>query len=178
MKVLAFFLLLFCLTVNCHAAEKVYTNADLKTQSPTHNKYPLPTVPRPYQQIRGFYEQSQPIFQHNFKTNSYSAPIRVPVRTTTPINTYQAQLQAANRKISEAFAGATLFMLLVCGIPFLIELICLIDILRSEFTGNNKIIWLLVVLFLPIVGAILYFFIGTDQKVQPEDDEEPVVRLI
>jgi len=67
---------------------------------------------------------------------------------------------------------------IVAGIPFLVGLICLIDILRNEFTGHNKIIWLVVVLFLPLLGAALYFFIGTDQKIRPEDDEEPVVRLI
>jgi hypothetical protein len=36
----------------------------------------------------------------------------------------------------------------------------------------------LVVFFLPVIGSMLYFFIGTDQKIRPEDDEEPVVRLI
>lgn len=69
-------------------------------------------------------------------------------------------------------------MIIVVGIPFLIWLISLIDILRNEFTGNNKIIWFLVVFFLPTIGSILYFFIGTDQKIRPEDREEPVVRLI
>jgi len=178
MKGVAFFLLFFCLTGSCIAAEKVYTNSDLRTQPPTYNKRLLPAGPQTYPQTRGSYEQSDAVFQHNFRTNSYSGSNEAPVRTTTPIDTYQAQLQAANRMISEAFARVTLFMLLVYGIPFLIGLICLIDILRSEFTGNNKIIWFLLVLFLPVVGAILYFFMGTDQKVRPEDDEEPVVRLI
>ncbi len=71
-----------------------------------------------------------------------------------------------------------MFMIIVVGIPFLIWLICLIDVLRNEFTGNNKIIWFLVVFFLPVIGSILYFFIGTDQKIKPEDEEKPVVRLI
>ncbi|MEJ2683003.1 MAG: PLDc N-terminal domain-containing protein [Candidatus Sulfobium sp.] len=178
MKGPVLFFLFFCLTVNCIAAEKVYTNSDLRAQSPTYNKYTLPATPQPNGQARGTYEQSQPFSQHNPKTNSYSTSNRAPVRTTTPINTYQARLQAANRIIAEAYARATIYMLLLYGIPFLIGLLCLIDILRSDFAGNNKIIWLLVVLFLPLVGAILYFFMGSDQKVRPEDDEEPVVRLI
>ncbi len=46
----------------------------------------------------------------------------------------------------------------------LLPLIALIDILRNDFTGNNKLIWVIVVLLAPILGAILYFFIGTKQK--------------
>ncbi len=55
-----------------------------------------------------------------------------------------------------------LLVLLVIVVP----LIALIDILRNEFTGSNKIIWLLVVLLLPILGSILYFVIGAAQKVK------------
>lgn len=45
-------------------------------------------------------------------------------------------------------------------------LIALIDILKSEFEGNNKIVWLLVVIFLNILGALLYYFIGRKQKLK------------
>jgi hypothetical protein len=47
----------------------------------------------------------------------------------------------------------------------IIPLIALIDILRSEFSGNNKLIWILVVLFFPLIGTILYFLIGRGQKI-------------
>lgn len=44
--------------------------------------------------------------------------------------------------------------------------IALIDILRSNFRGQNeKLIWTLVVLFGGFIGAILYLFIGTKQKI-------------
>ena len=45
-------------------------------------------------------------------------------------------------------------------------IIALIDILRNEFTENNKLIWVLVVLFGNLLGAILYFIIGRKQKIQ------------
>ncbi len=48
---------------------------------------------------------------------------------------------------------------------FIIPLIALIDILRNEFTGNNKIIWVLVILFIPIFGALLYLIIGRKQRI-------------
>ena len=43
----------------------------------------------------------------------------------------------------------------------------LIDILKNEFTGINKLIWLLLVIFLPLVGCICYYFIGMKQKLPP-----------
>ena len=43
-------------------------------------------------------------------------------------------------------------------------IIALIDIVRNEFSGNNKIVWLLVVLLGNFFGALLYFIIGRKQK--------------
>jgi len=43
----------------------------------------------------------------------------------------------------------------------------LVDILRSEFVGLNKLIWLALVIFLPLIGVILYYFIGREQKLPP-----------
>tara|TARA_Y100000588_G_C14122334_1_gene867859 strand:- start:567 stop:791 length:225 start_codon:yes stop_codon:yes gene_type:complete len=55
--------------------------------------------------------------------------------------------------------------LLVAGIPLLVTIVALIDILKSEFhPERNKIIWVIVVLVAPLIGSILYLFIGRDQK--------------
>jgi len=48
---------------------------------------------------------------------------------------------------------------------FILELVAIIDILRSEFTGSNKLIWFLAVIFLPVVGVIAYFAFGRKQKI-------------
>ena len=41
----------------------------------------------------------------------------------------------------------------------------LIDLLKSDFKDStNKLIWLLVVFFLYAFGALLYLFIGRQQK--------------
>ena len=42
----------------------------------------------------------------------------------------------------------------------------LIDILKSKFDENNKLIWVLAVIFTNIVGAMLYFLIGKKQKIK------------
>lgn len=57
-------------------------------------------------------------------------------------------------------------VLLVSLVLFVIPIIALIDILRSEFKGNNKIIWVIVILLTWLLGAILYYFIGRQQKIE------------
>ena len=52
-------------------------------------------------------------------------------------------------------------------LPSIFWIIALIDILKSDFRDTNgKIIWVLVVIFLPVIGSILYFLIGKSQKTQ------------
>ncbi len=59
-----------------------------------------------------------------------------------------------------------LLALSVIGLLISPTIIALIDILKSKFTDNNKLIWVLVTLLGGFIGAILYFLIGRDQKVK------------
>nr|WP_235537872.1 PLDc N-terminal domain-containing protein [Sediminicola sp. YIK13] len=43
---------------------------------------------------------------------------------------------------------------------------CLIDILKNKFVQNDKIVWLLVVILLPILGSVLYVSIGRKKKLR------------
>lgn len=45
-------------------------------------------------------------------------------------------------------------------------LIGLIDISKSKFHGNDKIIWVFDVVFSNVVGTLLYFTLGTNQKIK------------
>lgn len=54
-------------------------------------------------------------------------------------------------------------IILVLIVPVVLYLI---DVLKSEFKGNNKIVWVLVLIFLNIIGALLYKFIGEKQKIR------------
>ncbi len=69
---------------------------------------------------------------------------------------------------------AVFFFWLVGIAAFVFWLWVLIDILKSEFTGSNKIVWLLAVILLPLLGAVLYWFIGREQKVGVEERERPI----
>ena len=54
-----------------------------------------------------------------------------------------------------------LFLLIIIVLP----LIALIDVLKSSFRESvNKIVWVLVVILIPVIGPILYFIIGRNQK--------------
>jgi hypothetical protein len=61
-----------------------------------------------------------------------------------------------------------LFILLL--IPFaiilglLLPLIAIVDILKSKFQGNDNILMILIVIFIPF-GAILYFVIAPSRKI-------------
>jgi hypothetical protein len=61
--------------------------------------------------------------------------------------------------------GAWQLILILVVLGILPTIIALIDILKSEFKGNNKIVWLLVVLLCNFFGAVLYFLIGRSQKI-------------
>ncbi|NVK08249.1 MAG: PLDc_N domain-containing protein [Tenacibaculum sp.] len=53
-----------------------------------------------------------------------------------------------------------LILILIILIGIIPTIIALVDILKSEFKGNNKIVWILVVLLANFFGNVLYFPIG------------------
>ncbi len=52
----------------------------------------------------------------------------------------------------------------ILAIPFWI--VALIDILKSNFEGNDKLVWLIVITVIPVLGVILYFIIGRKKKIK------------
>ena len=58
-----------------------------------------------------------------------------------------------------------IMVLIIALLGFIPTIIALVDILRNKFEDNNKIVWVLVVLFFNLIGAILYFIIGRKQRI-------------
>ncbi|MBN8821936.1 MULTISPECIES: PLD nuclease N-terminal domain-containing protein [unclassified Spirosoma] len=55
-----------------------------------------------------------------------------------------------------------LLVLFILGLP----VFALVDVVRSEFRGpNDKLIWVIIIVFFNIVGALLYFIIGRNQRI-------------
>jgi ATP-dependent Zn protease len=61
------------------------------------------------------------------------------------------------------FVNLIPLLLMLCFLIFF--LIAAIDILKNRFSSDvEKLIWILVVIFVPLLGPILYLLIGTKQK--------------
>lgn len=69
-----------------------------------------------------------------------------------------------NTMIQLGMIGPWQIMLLLGG--FLIPITALIDVIGNDFTKNNKVVWILVVLFTNLLGAFLYFIFGRPQKIK------------
>ncbi len=65
-----------------------------------------------------------------------------------------------------------MMMSLITVAAFVFWIWALVDILKHEFTGSNKLIWLLAVIMVPMIGMILYWFIGREQRLPVGDKQE------
>ena len=49
---------------------------------------------------------------------------------------------------------------LISFIILVIDIVVIVDIVKSNKDTEKKILWIIAVVFLPVVGPILYYFIG------------------
>lgn len=45
-------------------------------------------------------------------------------------------------------------------IQFILMVVALIDLIRNEKTNGPKLLWVFVILFISIIGPVLYFIVG------------------
>lgn len=53
----------------------------------------------------------------------------------------------------------------ILALWLIILIITIRDILKNEFTGNNKLLWSIFVFFGGPIGLLLYYWVGTKQKI-------------
>lgn len=41
-----------------------------------------------------------------------------------------------------------------------LPIIALVDLLKKDFQGNEKLLWVILIIFLNVIGSFLYFTIG------------------
>lgn len=60
----------------------------------------------------------------------------------------------------------TLFMIILLGfaLGILLPVFAIVDIVRSRINDNDKIIWILIIIFIPIMGSILYFLLTQNRR--------------
>ncbi len=76
------------------------------------------------------------------------------------MNVFFLAQDAGARALGAGFAGFGLVMLLLALLASVFWIWMLIDCLTSSREAVEKIIWLLVIFFLHILGALIYFFVG------------------
>lgn len=144
------------------------TRQDSRIQQSTQ---PMPLANKSYQVVG----KSNPLAGKSIGRPQYpqhSLPSKKSFRNNTSFNNALYKL--------ERFI--TVVMLMGACI-LLLWLFTLVDIIRSEFTdSSNKIVWFFLVFFLPLLGMILYRFIGTCQKkswISPQEksQKESLARL-
>ncbi|WP_282053671.1 PLD nuclease N-terminal domain-containing protein [Maribacter luteus] len=60
-----------------------------------------------------------------------------------------------------------ILILIIIAVLAIAPVVAIIDIAKGRFKGSNdKLIWILVVLFLNPLGTLLYFLMGKDQKIR------------
>lgn len=58
-----------------------------------------------------------------------------------------------------------MILMLVGVLPVILIIFCLFDITRSTFKDPlNKLLWAIIIVFVPIMGSILYLILGRSQK--------------
>jgi len=62
--------------------------------------------------------------------------------------------------------GTVLLILFIILFIVLLPVFALVDLLMNQFPANDKLVWVLVILFLPILGSVLYFLIGRDRRIR------------
>lgn len=64
------------------------------------------------------------------------------------------------------FGGTEIILILIIVLLIgLLPIIALVSILTSQFEGDDKLIWALVVILLPFIGSVLYFTIGKNKRI-------------
>jgi hypothetical protein len=64
------------------------------------------------------------------------------------------------------FGLPELIILTVILVIPVIWIIALVDAIKSNFTGYNKLVWILLIIFIPLLGSLLYLTIGRGQRIQ------------
>ena len=63
------------------------------------------------------------------------------------------------------FGVGILLTLFIIFFIILLPILALISVLMNDFHGNDKIMWALIIIFLPFLGSLLYFLIGRDKRI-------------
>lgn len=66
--------------------------------------------------------------------------------------------------------GPEIMVILFVCFGLILPIMALVDIATSQFKdGVTKLIWIVIVIFAPVIGSVAYFIVGKRQKVRKTD---------
>jgi len=93
------------------------------------------------------------------------------------IDTYSSALEkkkikkTTNMVILGVIGPWQVILILLLMVFYIIPwILALVDIATHEFEGQNKIVWVLIVALTGLIGALIYFIVGTRQKLPRKRD--------
>lgn len=54
---------------------------------------------------------------------------------------------------------------LISLIILIIDIVVIFDIMKSRKDTEKKILWIVAVIFLPVLGPVLYYFLGKNKEI-------------
>ncbi|MAT14218.1 MAG: hypothetical protein CMJ46_03000 [Planctomyces sp.] len=58
-----------------------------------------------------------------------------------------------------------MFLLQILGVAFMVWMV--IDCAMNEPSeGNDKVVWILVIIFVPLIGGIIYYFVRRPERIE------------
>ena len=48
-------------------------------------------------------------------------------------------------------------------IILIFDIVAIVDVLKSSMDGTKKALWVLLIIFLPVIGVVLYFLLGKNK---------------
>ena len=62
--------------------------------------------------------------------------------------------------------GYLMAQVLVCGIYPILSLIALLSLRRTHLTGINQVLWALLIVAIPVLGALAFFIVKPTQNIE------------
>lgn len=110
-------------------------------------------------------KKNKPYFLKIESIENFEDSLKLYQNSLPPQNVLYAEREIKNNLLE--YLIVWILPILILLIFFILFLVAIIDVLKNKFGSDiNKLTWVLVILFIPLIGSILYIFIGRKQKIE------------
>jgi len=129
------------------------------------NSNPQPRIGEMYQQNRQAVSRANQAAAHQASLERHRRAVEAKKQQQINRRDFETTLQS--------LAKFVVIWVMLGGCLFVIWVATLVDIVRSRFTTpSGKAVWLLLVLFLPLLGMVPYLILGANRKCNPVNSRE------